>query len=109
MYKHRTIEAFIKRADKNFKSLLVTGMRQVGKTTLLKDLSADNRKYVTLDDMLSLKLAKEDAYLFFQTNELPLLIDEIQYAPELFPHIKMLVDKTTETVRFGLPARSSFC
>ena len=108
MYKHRTIEAFIKRADKNFKLLLVTGMRQVGKTTLLKDLSADNRKYVTLDDMLSLKLAKEDAYLFFQTNELPLLIDEIQYAPELFPHIKMLVDKTTKNGQVWLTGSQQF-
>ena len=61
MYKHRTIEAFIKKADKNFKSLLVTGMRQVGKTTVLKDLAGDNRKYVTLDDMLSLKLATKIA------------------------------------------------
>jgi len=108
MYKHRTIEAFIKKADKNFKSLLVTGIRQVGKTTMLKDMAAGNRKYVTLDDMLSLKLAKEDAYLFFQANELPLLIDEIQYAPDLFPYIKILVDKTTETGQIWLTGSQQF-
>jgi len=108
MYKHRTIETFIKKADRNFKSLLVTGLRQVGKTTVLKDLAGKSRNYVTLDDMLSLKLAKEDAYLFFQTNELPLLIDEIQYAPGLFPHIKMLVDKTTEQGQVWLTGSQQF-
>jgi predicted AAA+ superfamily ATPase len=108
MYKHRTIETFIKKADKNFKSLLVTGLRQVGKTTVLKDMAGNSRNYVTLDDMLSLKLAKEDAYLFFQTNELPLLIDEIQYAPGLFPHIKMMVDKTPEPGQVWLTGSQQF-
>ena len=94
MFKHRTIASHIQKADSNFKVLLLTGMRQVGKTTVLKDLATDDRKYITLDDVLSLKLAKEDAYLFFQTHKAPLLIDEIQYAPELFPHIKLLVDNS---------------
>jgi len=108
MYKPRTIEKFVKMANDNFKSLLITGMRQVGKTTVLKDLAADNRKYVTLDNPLSLQLAKEDAYLFFQTNQLPLLIDEIQYAPELFPHIKILVDNTNENGRVWLTGSQQF-
>jgi len=96
MLKNRTIEAVIKKIDKNFKVLLLTGMRQVGKTTVLKSIADAERTYITLDDVLSLKMAKEDAYLFFQANKLPILIDEIQYAPELFSHIKMLVDAGSE-------------
>jgi len=72
MLKHRTIEAYINKADSNFKVLLLTGMRQVGKTTLLKNLAAANRAYITLDDVLTLKLAKEDACLFFQKYKMPL-------------------------------------
>jgi len=98
MLKKRTIETVIKKVDSNFKVLLLTGMRQVGKTTVLKNISGAERTYITLDDVLSLNMAKEDAYLFFQANKLPVLIDEIQYAPELFTHIKMLVDASS---RFG--------
>ena len=94
MIKTRTIESVIKKANTNFKALLLTGARQVGKTTVLQNLVNDNRIYITLDDVLSLKLAKDDPYLFFQTYHLPLLIDEIQYAPELFSHIKMLIDRS---------------
>ncbi len=98
MLRNRTVESVIKKIDRNFKVLLLTGMRQVGKTTVLKKLAGAERTYITLDDILSLKMAKEDAYLFFQANKLPILIDEIQYAPELLPHIKMLVDASS---RFG--------
>ncbi|GHV45891.1 ATPase [Synergistales bacterium] len=94
MYYERTLENVIKKASQTFKVIMLTGMRQVGKTTLLKDLAGPNRKYLTLDDSRTLKMAKEDPYLFFQSNEAPILIDEVQYAPELFSHIKMLVDGT---------------
>ena len=56
MTKNRTIEAVIKSADANFKALLLTGTRQVGKTTVLRNLLNDERKYITFDDVLSLKL-----------------------------------------------------
>ena len=92
MFKSRTIEAVIKKANDNFKVLLLTGMRQVGKTTILKKIADDKRTYITLDDILLLKMAKEDVCLFFQAYKAPLLIDEIQYAPQLFSPIKMLVD-----------------
>jgi predicted AAA+ superfamily ATPase len=84
VYKHRTIENSLGRVNNNFKSLLLKWMRQVGKTTLLKEMAKSNRTYLTLDDIRVLQLAKEDPYLFFQTYKPPLLIDEIQYAPELF-------------------------
>jgi len=96
MLKNRTIETVIRKIDRNFKVLLLTGMRQVGKTTVLINIADTTRTYITLDDVLSLKMAKEDAYLFFQANKLPILIDEIQYAPELFSHIKMLVDASSQ-------------
>ncbi|MCL2435088.1 MAG: ATP-binding protein [Lentimicrobiaceae bacterium] len=108
MLKHRTIESVIKKADTHFKALLLTGTRQVGKTTVLKNLVNDNRTYITLDDMLSLKMAKEDPYLFFQTYKLPLLIDEIQYAPELFSHIKMLIDKGVEPGQVWMTGSQQF-
>jgi len=108
MLKHRTIEAVIKKADANFKTLLLTGTRQVGKTTVLKNLTNDNRIYITLDDVLSLKLVKEDPYLFFQTYKPPLLIDEIQYAPELFSHIKMLIDKNNQPGQVWMTGSQQF-
>jgi len=80
-------------ASATFPVLLVTGARQVGKTTLLRAVAEPERRYVTLDDPLQLRLAREDPALFIQTWTPPVLIDEIQYAPELLPHIKMAVDQ----------------
>jgi len=81
-----TIPASI--AAKQFPVLLVTGARQVGKTTLLRHLSKKGRTYVTLDDPLILNLARQDPALFFRRFAPPVLIDEIQYAPGLLPYIK---------------------
>lgn len=92
MIKERTLKTSLSRATKAFKVILLTGMRQVGKTTLLKSLAGKTREYVTLDDPAERELAKRDPKLFFQQHEPPLIIDEVQYAPELFPYIKMLVD-----------------
>jgi predicted AAA+ superfamily ATPase len=75
--------------------LLVTGPRQVGKTTMLQKLmEGTDRTYVTLDDMNARALAKSDPEMFFQLNPPPVLIDEVQYAPELFPRIKVLADRS---------------
>ena len=108
MYKHRTIENVVRQADSNFKALLLTGMRQVGKTTVLKDMADNDRVYITLDDARLLKLAKEDPYLFFQTYQSPILIDEIQYAPELFSHIKMLIDNRNVTGQIWMTGSQQF-
>lgn len=90
--KERTLKTALMRAAEAFKVILLVGMRQVGKTTLLKSLASAERNYVTLDDADELRLAREDPKLFFQLHRPPLIIDEVQYAPELFPHIKMSVD-----------------
>jgi predicted AAA+ superfamily ATPase len=97
MYKERTLKNIINSSEKFFKIILITGMRQVGKTTLLRHISSENRKYVTLDDPKTLSMAKNEPELFFQKYAPPVFIDEVQYAPELFPYIKMLVDSSDKT------------
>jgi len=93
MYIPRAIEPSIVAIAKTFPVLLVTGPRQVGKTTLLKHIAEKGRNYVTLDDPLQRRLAIEEPELFLERFESPVIIDEIQYAPSLLPHIKMRVDR----------------
>lgn len=100
VYIKRAAEDTIARVSKMFPVLLLTGPRQVGKTTLLQRLAevqqseGIERKYVTLDDPDVRYLAKQDPALFFQRYSPPVLIDEIQYATELLPYIKMSVDRS---------------
>jgi predicted AAA+ superfamily ATPase len=92
-----------------FKAVLVTGARQVGKTTMLRHLAEGrNRTYVTLDNMPARNLAKADPILFFQTYKPPILIDEVQYAPELFHRIKILCDESEDTGLFWLTGSQQF-
>lgn len=108
MYINRTLETkFLKMTD-FFKAVLVTGPRQVGKTTMLKHLAKDNRTYVSLDDESARSLAKEDPRLFFMRYKPPILIDEVQKAPELFPYIKMMCDNSEETGLFWLTGSQQF-
>ena len=92
MYFKRHITDTLKKMLVQFKVVLLTGPRQVGKSTLLKN-ELKNYEYVTLDDMQELELARTDPALFFKNHKLPLIIDEVQYAPELFKYIKLLLDK----------------
>lgn len=108
MIKNRTLKAPLIRASKAFKILLVTGMRQVGKTTLLQAVATKSRNYVSLDDPNERRLAREDPKLFFQQHELPLIIDEVQYAPELFPIMKMLADSSDKRGRIWLTGSQQF-
>ena len=108
MYYPRTIEKSIVDISEHFPVLMVTGARQVGKTTLLQHLARDNRRYVTLDDPLVLSLAREDPALFMQRFAGRVLIDEIQYAPELLPYIKMAVDGNKQPGQFWLTGSQQF-
>ena len=108
MYIPRTLESFWEKATQQFPVLMVTGARQVGKTTVLRHLADAKRQYVTLDNPLVLNLAKEDPALFFQRYEPPILIDEIQYAPELLPYIKMAVDEHRTPGMFWLTGSQQF-
>ena len=96
-YITREIERKFLKMNNFFKAVLVTGARQVGKTTMLKHLAkGTNRTYVSLDDSMVRELAKSDPVLFFQTYKPPLLIDEVQKAPELFEQIKIICDESDE-------------
>ena len=92
-----------------FKAVLVTGARQVGKTTMLRHLSdGTDRKYVSMDDSRVRVLAQSDPVLFFQTYKPPILIDEVQKAPELFEQIKIICDNTEETGLIWLTGSQQF-
>lgn len=95
-YITRELERKFLKLNEFFKVILVTGARQVGKTTMLKHLSESGRTYVTLDNMLARELAQTDPVMFFQTYKPPILIDEIQKAPELFEQIKIICDESDE-------------
>jgi predicted AAA+ superfamily ATPase len=107
-YIERTLSKVIKNATDTFPAVLVTGPRQVGKTTVLERLKEPERTYVSLDDPQVRALAKEDPHLFLQTWKTPLFIDEIQYAPEIFPHIKMKVDKEKQKGMFWITGSQQF-
>ena len=108
MYINRKIEDKIKNTSKTFPVLLVTGPRQSGKTTLLSKLSDVNRNYVTLDDPDDRLFAKEEPVAFLERYSPPVIIDEIQYAPELLPYIKMYVDKHKNNGDFWLTGSQMF-
>jgi len=91
MYFHRKLEKPLREALSHFPVVLITGPRQAGKSTLLQHV-LKNYQYLTLDDALNRTLAESDPVLFLKTYEPPLILDEIQYAPDLLSHIKVRVD-----------------
>lgn len=107
-YIKRDIEEKILAISKEYACLLVTGPRQIGKTTVLRQLAEENREYVTLDDLEERRLAKRDPALFLQMHTLPILIDEVQYAPELFSYIKISVDNGTSPGAFWITGSQTF-
>lgn len=101
-YIHRDLEKKIKELAEDYSCILITGPRQVGKTTLFKKLMDENRTVVSLDDLEERKLAQTDPAMFLQMHDLPILIDEVQYAPQLFPYIKMAIDNGASASSFWL-------
>lgn len=94
MYIQRYLEPTIKAMSRSFKVIYLGGPRQVGKTTLLERLCRDQGiSAVSLDDPQLRILAKSDPGQFLKRFPPPIFIDEVQYAPELFPYIKMHVDR----------------
>lgn len=96
MYIERDIQNEFLTYTQEFPLVLLTGMRQCGKSTMLKHLAKRSKQehaYVTLDDLEARQLAKSDPTLFFQIHKPPLIIDEVQYAPELFSALKMYADE----------------
>ena len=107
-YIKRDIEDKIISLSKEYSCILITGPRQVGKTTVLRQLMDDNREYVTLDDMDERSLAKRDPAMFLQIHSTPIMIDEVQYAPELFSYIKMEIDKGAAPGTYWLTGSQAF-
>lgn len=108
-YIKRSLERKFLRMNDFFKAILVTGARQVGKTTMLRQLVAgEERTYVTMDNAMARMLAKTDPVLFFQTYKPPMIIDEIQKAPELFEQIKIICDNSEERGLFWLTGSQQY-
>lgn len=93
---------------KQFRVLLITGSRQVGKSTLLKNKLLPEYDYVTLDDFSDLSIAQKDAALFFKNHPLPVIVDEVQRAPNLFLQIKLLADNSEEKGKIILTGSQSY-
>lgn len=108
MFFDRHLSAVVRECSDTFPALLVTGPRQVGKSTLLESAASANRRVVTLDDPAARRLAREDPAFFLQTCPPPVLIDEIQYAPELFPFVKMACDREKRPGLFWMTGSQQF-
>lgn len=108
-YIERALERKFLRMNDFFKVLLLTGARQVGKTTMLQHLAkGTGRRYVSMDRADYRDLAERDPVLFFQTFPPPLLIDEIQKAPKLLEQIKIMADESEEKGQFWLTGSQHF-
>jgi predicted AAA+ superfamily ATPase len=110
-YITRSMENVFLKLNCQYAAILITGPRQVGKTTMLQKLMQEENKgrtYISLDDLNERSLAKTDPAMFFQLHQPPIFIDEVQYAPELFPYIKMLIDKSHNPGDFWLTGSQMF-
>ena len=95
-YIYRHMENRIMELSQSYSAILLTGPRQAGKTTMLRspaEKENKGREYVSLDDLSTRDMAKNDPALFLQIHKPPVLIDEVQYAPELFTYIKIHIDE----------------
>ena len=107
-YIHRQMEQSILKASRSFPVVMVCGQRQTGKSTMLKHLMEEDRKYVTFDDAKTRELAKNDPELFFETFGYKLFIDEFQRAPSILLEIKKIVDEKGEKGMFWLSGSQKF-
>lgn len=106
-YIRRSIEERLSRSAQTYKAVLVTGPRQVGKSTMLKKVFPD-RKYVSLDDPFLEEQAAQNGAMFMMLNQPPITFDEVQRAPVLFRYIKMKCDETEDKGLFCLSGSQQF-
>ena len=108
-YIKRHLTDKIRNLSNEYACILLTGPRQVGKTTLLENVIGDKEiEFVTLDDLAEREIAKRDPELFLNSHKQPIVIDEVQYAPELFSYIKIAIDKGATPGTFYLTGSQSF-
>ena len=108
-YIKRSLEKSIMEISEDYSCLLLIGPRQVGKTTMLEHLmEGTERQKVTLDDAENRRLAQNDPALFLEMHPAPILIDEVQYAPELFSYIKINVDNGAAPGSYWLTGSQAF-
>ena len=108
-YIKRELEQVVLEVSKEYPVVILTGPRQVGKTTMLQKLmQGSERNYVTLDDLNERALAQSDPQMFFQMHKPPVLIDEVQYAPELLIYVKILADRDHRPGDFWLTGSQAF-
>jgi len=107
-YIKRDIEKVILEASVAYSAILVTGPRQVGKTTTLQRIAEGDRTYITLDDLEARKTAQTDPELFLSLYPIPVLIDEVQYAPQLFSYIKIAIDRGAAPGSFWMTGSQAF-
>jgi predicted AAA+ superfamily ATPase len=108
MYIKRTLEKTIIQASSFFPVIFITGPRQVGKTTVFENCESKKRNFVSLDTQEEQEAAMGDPRRFLERHQPPLLIDEIQYVPELFPHIKAIVDKEKKKGMYWITGSQQF-
>ncbi len=107
-YIRRELERKFLSMSSVFKVVMVTGARQTGKSTMLRHLAEnEDRRFVSMDDSRARELAENDPALFFQIYKPPVLIDEVQKAPELFERIKIICDNTESRGLFWLTGSQS--
>lgn len=107
-YYKRTAAGWVKYMSAHFPCVLLTGARQVGKSTLLEEVLPEGMNYVTLDDYTLAEEARRDPIGFLRAHEAPLFIDEVQYAPELFRAIKMRVDAAKRNGMYWMTGSQHF-
>jgi len=108
MYISRTLENSIIRASNFFPVVFISGPRQVGKTTILQKCISGGRNYVSLDALEERELARNDPRRFLERYKAPLLLDEVQYAPELFPYIKNIIDREKKKGMYWITGSQQF-
>jgi predicted AAA+ superfamily ATPase len=106
-YITRDIEKELKKISSQFPVILLTGPRQTGKSTMLTHLFPEHR-YITLDDNSLRISAAGDPERFIESLQTPVIIDEVQYAPEILPYIKIHVDKNRKNGSFILTGSQVF-
>lgn len=99
-YFPRALTGRLKKLAENFPAVIIVGGRQVGKSTLLNHVFGEEAETVVFDPVVDVENARKDPVLFLDNHKLPLILDEIQYAPELVSVIKRRIDECQENGMF---------